>query len=305
MTLATDRSPALAAGPERIVTDLLADGGTIRATWGREPAVIHGSGLADLLPSADSLLDTPLLRPPFLTVLAGGAQVPPARYCRSEPVINISGPEYVVDRARLDAALAAGAALKLNRMELWSPPIATLAALLGAAAHRQVKVWGFLSPHGQMLVPVHRDPGHVMAVQVEGTKAWTLGGPCPDGPWSAMGTPVTRDETHVVLAAGDLLYMPYGYAHCAAATTDSSFHISFSLEGTTAGELRHRIIQVLVNRLDGTDSTEVRADNTRDILAGVLDAMGQVADRVRELPERDLGGIYSGRTAEVIEDLLR
>lgn len=290
---------------EHLVAALLAEDGPVRKVWDREPVVVRSSGLAALLPGSDSLLDTPMLRPPYVMVLMDGVQVTPNKYCRSARITNVSSPEPMVDRPRLDRVLATGAAIKLNRMELWSPPVAALASLIGAACCRKVKVWGFLSPHGQNLVPVHRDPSHVFAVQVEGTKAWTLGGPRPAGAWSAMGDPVVvQDETHVDLTTGDVLYLPYGHAHRAAATTASSFHIAFSLEGTTVGELRHRILQVLVDRVDGTDSTEVRSDNIRDVLGGLVDVLERTTDQIAQLPERDLSEVYSGRTAEVIGTLL-
>jgi hypothetical protein len=304
MTLAVGQTTSPASGPEQAIAALLAEDGPIRQAWDREPVVVAAPELASLLPTADTLLGTSLLRPPFLTVLDDGAQVPLARYCRPEHIINVSGPEYIVDRGRLDALLASGTALKLNRLELWSPPITALAKSISVMSGRQVKVWGFLSPLGQMLVPSHRDPGHVMAVQVAGSKAWTLSGPRPEGAWSAMSTPVPGQPTSVVLTPGDLLYMPYGYAHGAAAETASSFHISFSLEGTTAGELRHRIVKALLDRLDGADSTEVRPENVAHILSGVVDAMEQVKAQVEELPHKDLRGIYGGRTAAVIGDLL-
>lgn len=284
---------------DRTVTGLFGAGGAIGAAWGSAPTVVPHTGLAGFVPSASELLRTPLLRPPFLTVLVDGKVVPPARYCRADRIVNFADAEYLLDRALFESQLAAGAALKLNRMELWSPPVAALAQAIGAVCHKQVKVWGFLSPHGQKLVPSHRDPAHVVAVQLAGRKRWILGGPCPEGPWSAMDRPTAGEESTVELESGDVLYLPYGYAHCAAAETASSFHISFALEGTTAGELRHRILKYLSERLDGSDSTEVRKHNLEPILADVRATLNAVSERVADLPRRDVSDIYAGNTAQV------
>ncbi|HEY1177339.1 MAG TPA: cupin domain-containing protein [Phytomonospora sp.] len=286
-------------------TELFGPDGEIGRAWGTVPTVVRNGPLAALMPGADELLATPLLRPPFITVLDGGTPVPASRYCRTEHFASPGRAEQIVDPGALDAVLAAGAAVKFNRLELWSPVVAALASEIGAACGRKVKVWGFLSPHAQRLVPSHRDPAHVVAVQLDGRKGWILGGPCPEGAWSAMSAPVPGEETRVELEAGDILYLPYGYAHCAAAETSSSFHISFALEGTTAGELRHRIVKHVVDRLDGDDSTEVGEHNLAAIAAELSHVLGEAARSAAALPDRDgVERIHAGDTAEVIDRLL-
>jgi ribosomal protein L16 Arg81 hydroxylase len=37
------------------------------------------------------------------------------------------------------------------------------------------------------------------------------------------------------LEAGDVLYLPYDYAHSAIASSAYSYHVTFALEGMTAG----------------------------------------------------------------------
>ncbi|GIG68356.1 JmjC domain-containing protein [Phytomonospora endophytica] len=286
-------------------TELFGPDGAIGRAWGTIPTVVRDGPLTALLPGADELLATPLLRPPFITVLDEGTPVAPSRYCRAEAFASPGRAEQIVDADALDGLLSAGAAVKFNRLELWSPAVAALASEIGAARGKKVKVWGFLSPHAQRLVPAHRDPAHVVAVQLDGRKGWILGGPCPEEAWSAMKTPEPGEETRVELEAGDILYLPYGYAHCAAAETSSSFHISFALEGTTAGELRHRIVKHVVDRLDGTDSTEVGEHNLAAIAAELHGVLDEAARAVAALPGRDgVERIHAGDTAEVIDRLL-
>lgn len=149
--------------------------------------VLHQAGIADLVPSVGELLGTPLLRPPYLLVMADGRPLALDRYCREERVITGGAAERVVDAERLAAALRSGAGIKFNRMELWSPPLARIAAELGQVTGKTVKIWGFLSAQGETMFPPHRDPAHVLAVQVDGTKEWRLDGACPDGSWNSLG----------------------------------------------------------------------------------------------------------------------
>src|SRR5207302_9033887 len=134
-----------------------------------------------------------------------------------ERVVRFAEARQSLDVERIEAAVRAGAAVKFNRMELWSPPIAAMARAIGRARGKRVKVWGFQSPQGENMVPAHRDPAHVVALQVDGRKDWQLDGPAPDGPWSALapvapsGHPLTD-----ALEPDDALYMPYGFAHSAA-----------------------------------------------------------------------------------------
>ncbi len=287
------------------VRHILGDDGGISAAWGKSPMLLKEAGLPDSIPGVAELLRTPLLRPPYVTVLVDGVVVPNTRFCHPERIINIAPTEHVVDAALLADLLASGASVKFNRMELWSPPIRGLAERFALACGKQVKVWGFLSPHAQMLVPVHRDPAHVLAVQLEGDKHWTLGGPCPAERWSVMDQLTVDEPEALVLERGDVLYMPYGYAHCAAAATASSFHISFALEGTTAGELRQRLLKAVADGVDGLDATEVREDNIAQIIDAVCHTLGDVSERAFNLASADAQAIYGGRAAGVFDKLLQ
>jgi hypothetical protein len=257
--------------------------GPLAEFWGRSPVIVREAGLHRWIPGAAELLRTPLLRPPYLAVLRGGKPVPPEKYCRPDRIVLFTKLEPILDVAEVDAAVEGGAAVKFNRMELWSPPIATMAAEIGRACGRRVKAWGFLSPRGEMMVPSHRDPAHVLALQLAGTKRWQLGGPCPDGAWSPLDpmAPPGEDETFT-LAPGEALYLPHGYAHCAAADTELSFHVSFAIEGTTAGEVRGRAAKYLSDALDLTDATEIGPANLAAVLDGLRESLDALAERTAE-----------------------
>jgi hypothetical protein len=287
------------------VAGLLSAETEIGRAWGREPAVRHQAGLADLVPSAGELLATPLLRPPYLLVMADGRPLATDRYCREERVITGGAAERVVDGDLIAAALRSGAGIKFNRMELWSPPLAGIAAEFGRMTGKAVKVWGFLSAQGETMFPPHRDPAHVLAVQLDGTKQWRLDGPCPDGSWNSLGDVVP--DAHPVLLdlkPGDVLYLPYGFAHSAVATCGRSYHVTFALEGITAGEVRTQIVKALYDRMDRADGTEIRSENLARVLADASRTLSLLASGLGAVERCDPGTLRPENLASILGELL-
>lgn len=270
----------------------------------KDPTLVRSAGLIVGLPNHRDLIHTPLLRPPVVTVLRAGVVVPANEYCVGERFTNTEPAQQMVDGDRLERLFDSGAAIKFNRMELWSEPLRDLAAAFARAFGRQVKVWGFASGRGDHMVPIHRDPAEVVACQVVGTKVWKLGGPSPSDRWTAMEVPAVETVTTMRLEPDDLLYLPYGHAHHAIADSDSSFHIAFALEGTMVGEFRHRIVKHLLDGLDGKDSRAVTPENLPGLLDEISTALDQLATAVRSIPNRDATSIFSGRTETDLAELL-
>lgn len=277
----------------------------IGRAWGREPVILHQAGIADLVPSAGELLATPLLRPPYLLVMADGRPLAADRYCREERVITGGAAEPVVDQDRLADALRSGAGVKFNRMELWSPPLAGMAAEFGRVTGQTVKIWGFLSAQGGTMFPPHRDPAHVLAVQVDGTKEWRLDGPGPEGGWNSLGAvlPAAR-PVMLDLKPGDVLYLPYGFAHSAVATSGPSYHVTFALEGITAGEVRTQVVKALYDHLDRADGTEIRADNLGLVLARTSRSLRLLADGLGAVERCGPGRLKADKLASILAEVL-
>jgi len=274
------------------VSRLLAEGGCIRSSWGQQHAIVRNADLARWLPAAAELIGTPLLRPPYAVVLSGGKPMARERYCRSAKVLMGGTPEQVLDPDLVATELQAGAAVKFNRMELWSPLAAAVAREFGRASGKQVKVWGFLSPRGEMTFPSHRDPAHVVALQVDGRKRWRLDGPPPAGPWDSLADIEPSAESRKLsLEPGDVLYLPHGFAHCAVAESAYSYHISFALEGMSAGEVRTSVVKGIYDYLDRSDGTEVSPENLPGILDDICQSLGMMAARLSALARRNPGQI--------------
>jgi hypothetical protein len=282
--------------------DLLAKEGTIRVAWGKHPAVVNHVELAQRLPTTAELLEFPLLRPPFLSVLRDWQNIQTERYCRPTKIVQSVGPELVVDRSQLQKELENGAAVKFNRMDLWHPGTSAIARRIGEVLDKEAKAWGFLSHCGQIMLPQHRDPGHNIAVQLAGSKRWHLGDPCPAGSWSPLD-PVrpVEETTSVTLREGDVLYLPHGYAHCAESESEMSLHIAFALEGPTAGEIRKQATTLLAKRLDLRDGTELRTDNIADVLNNLSATFADIAAALARMASHDLSGADRHHLATLLE----
>lgn len=285
--------------PKDVSTELLASGGAIAEAWGTSATVVHQAGLAEWVPAARELLRTPLLRPPYVTVFADQAPVSTDRYCRPTRIVNSMEPEPHLDVELAEAELAAGSGVKFNRMELWCPPIAAMAEGFGAACGKRVKVWGFLSPMGQKMLPWHRDSAHVLALQVEGRKRWQLGGPIPADLSTAYNRIAAKAAQTVLLEPGDVLYLPHAFAHCAAADTERSFHLSFALEGTTAGDVRSRVLELVSEQLDRTDPREVGPEDLPRVLDHVCGVLASMRERLTELAAADAAATRSDRLSRL------
>lgn len=165
---------------------LVSDSGPMAAAWASAPTIVRHTGLTESFPAVDELLATPLLGPPYLSLMMGGKALEIERYCRQERVVMFNRPDLRLDLDRVEAEVRAGAAIKFKPHGALEPADRGDCPEIGRARGKRVKVWGFQSSQGEKMVPAHRDPARVLALQVTGRKRWQLDGPPPDGPWSAL-----------------------------------------------------------------------------------------------------------------------
>ncbi|KAH8051761.1 calcium ion binding protein [Aureococcus anophagefferens] len=150
--------------------------------------------------------------------------------------------------AAVAAAVAAGDASAVLRLERLAEPAAAVAALLdseGALAgelERGASAHVYWSGPGVAALDNHTDPGEVLVVQLNGTKDWLVCPPAPveeAPPWAAeaaaklsrcatyddleMGA---RDCDVLTLRAGDALLLPPRTVHSARAASGTSVHVT-------------------------------------------------------------------------------
>lgn len=150
---------------------------------------------------------------------------------------------HEVDTAQLYGAFQAGCTLVLEEVEKSWPAVAELAATVGEALSARVWVNSYLTPPDAQGVPVHPDVQDVLVLQVAGRKDWSIyemaGESCREtltyrkqlrGPVAAaMAEPPLLERA--TLEQGDLLYIPRGLPHKAAAPAGSpSLHLTVCIE---------------------------------------------------------------------------
>lgn len=274
--------------------------------WGRRYAVIHGEGggrnrlfsFADVDHYLAIVGHQPAAR---LSIVQSQAE-------RQRRAMDVSPRE-------LREAFAGGATLRLDHMERYWPPVAELAALLAEALEARVKVNAYLTPAGTQGAPIHPDVQDVFALQLEGTKDWSIYDAVVYEP--AEGHRLLRhlpprerprldDEPPLAETArmepGGLLYLPRGVLHRAVAAEDTaSLHLAICVTPTywvdvvkAAAEVASSLHPALSDRLPVGVTTDPSA---RD---GLMERFREVLDRVAG-DGRHLEGALRALEAERLE----
>lgn len=174
-----------------------------------------------------------------LRLYRDGKPVPPAAYCTVPDAVR---PGLLrPGRMRVAALLAEGAALVLNQIDDFEPPLAAIAAMLEDRFGGKVGANLYYSQAGVDAFPMHYDPHQVFVLQIAGRKRWHLYAareehPVKDRP--ARETPAASATlAEPVLGPGDLLYVPRGLYHRASAVDGASIHLTFSVQERTGLDL--------------------------------------------------------------------
>ncbi|MBB5867857.1 hypothetical protein F4553_001236 [Allocatelliglobosispora scoriae] len=221
--------------------------------WGRRPLLRRDADFTDLLDLAgvDELLSERGLRTPFLRIARDGQIVPAARYTGGGGL----GAE-IADQVRDDlvlAQLATGATLVLQGLHRVWPPLRDFCLQLGAELGCAVQANAYLTPPAQTGFATHYDTHDVFVMQVAGHKHWRVHEPVHPDPlerqvWGGRADEVkaTADgepALHHVMSPGDLLYLPRGWLHAAAAQEQTSLHITLGLRRPT----RYSLVEALLD----------------------------------------------------------
>lgn len=196
--------------------------------WERRPLVVARGepgyfgqlfGLGDV----DALLFATLAEPSRVHVASHAA-------ASFEPVEK----DGRIDIGRCRAAVAAGVTLIVDRAEeLWLP-LARLCRAIAAACHYRASANVYLTPAGAQGFAAHYDTHDVLVLQTVGSKTWRLYGTGAELPIEAENRPVDlaalgAPSREIELAAGDTLYVPRGLVHEAAATGETSLHVTVGI----------------------------------------------------------------------------
>lgn len=144
--------------------------------------------------------------------------------------------------AWLRTVYAQGYSIRLMRVESHSAPVMRLAQAARLMFSAETSVNAYLSPPRAQGFNAHYDTHDTFILQIHGEKRWRLHGrwarlPCAQRVGedaAAQARPHTRE---LLLRPGDLLYLPRGHAHEAAAADGASLHLTLGLYSQTWGEV--------------------------------------------------------------------
>lgn len=155
-----------------------------------------------------------------------------------------------VDGDAVTRALVDGSTLKLNQVDHWHRRTERQVALLSKRYPVEVRPFVFLTPAEEHGLLPHRDASHVLVVQLEGRKEWTLWNPGPQTR-SSYGLDVDLKDPlgQFTLEPGDVMYLPHGYPHSARAVGALSLHLTFTMALPTP-------LSLVGALLDATDTPE-------------------------------------------------
>jgi len=152
-------------------------------------------------------------------------------------------------RAVLDA-FARGYTLNIKDASAYHPPLALLCNRIQTQLGTYVQANAYFTPPRAQGFEIHYDTHDTLIVQIEGDKDWQVYEPVVTlpleiQPFSAaahdgkLGTP--REFT---LRAGDALYIPHGFPHCAKTAQRRSLHLTFAMSPIRLVDLVESLVQL-------------------------------------------------------------
>jgi bifunctional lysine-specific demethylase and histidyl-hydroxylase NO66 len=269
------------------------------------------------LTDVDRALTVTGLRRPAFRVVRDGEVISPRRYTRHAR----QGREDIddlIDAGRVMDLFAEGATIVLQGLQRWWEPTARFCRELELALGHALQANAYLTPPGAAGLAPHHDTHDVFVVQCAGTKHWVVREPAVDTPLPrhvsdhdvAALQPVLFEAE---LAPGDVLYLPRGVVHSAAAQQGVSLHLTLGVLATTV----HDVLAALADAA-AEDVTfrralpagwpfddDLAAGAVKDAVAELADWLGQVdpaalAAGLRDRWVANRGPVLAGQLGEVL-----
>ena len=197
--------------------------------WGRRPLHRNAGDALDGLLTVGGIeeLLVSSARYPTFRLVRDGMTLPRARSSRT---VRLGGKDLddVADLSRIAAAVDDGATLVMQGLQRTSLHLARFCRSLERAISHPVQANAYLSPPGSAGLRSHRDDHDVLALQLAGTKVWAI---------EDLGTVRTSN--------GDVLYIPAGVRHEAAAQHEMSLHVTI---GIVRVSVRQAVQRALAHR---------------------------------------------------------
>lgn len=213
----------------------------LNSQYPQGPRLIKGLALDEIaaLPGPahiDKVLGLRALNFATVRMVREGRPIPTQAYQKMNRGLQ---PTPSVDLDRTSQLLRSGATLSINDFHHVDITALSLVddieRLLGVESEAVL----FITPAGNPGFKPHTDEIGVIAVQVTGTKDWTVWPRLPgsdrgSGTYNLedLGTP----EFQITLGPGDVLILPHGTPHAATATHEMSIHLSLGLRAPSRNQ---------------------------------------------------------------------
>ncbi|MFF7967032.1 cupin domain-containing protein [Streptomyces sp. NPDC007903] len=243
----------------------------------------------------DDIVALETVSPAYLRIAKDGRGVPGKAYTRTVTDRGAALTEAVVAE-QVYELFRSGGTVTWNALNHFLPAARHLADLFAQTFACPCEVVAFLTPAGKDGYAPHHDPVDVYVIQIEGTKDWRIWEP-PAGRRADKASHRPEDlgppAIETTLRAGDVLYLPYGTPHAAAAKDQVSLHLSVTVEPRRWRDLLAETVQHLLKDPD-FDGFPHLADPAHPATAATLKALSA-----------RLAGLLSGADAAAETDRLR
>ena len=196
--------------------------------WEKKPLIVHrrvSNYYQELFSkqALDSVLFYSRPKPPELRVVKHQQEVFPDKYIKQDGSLNLNQLYKLYDE---------GHTLVINGLHQFWLPLTIFCRNLQLSLNHTVIANCYLSPKQSKGLMPHYDTHDVFVLQIAGAKQWYIHEAPQPVPLLNTFQPIIPEEKlseplHTIdLEAGDLLYIPRGFIHHAAAKDSSSLHLT-------------------------------------------------------------------------------
>lgn len=146
-----------------------------------------------------------------------------------------------------------GATLVFQALHERCESLGRITQSLASDLSASVQVNVYLTPRGEIGLPLHYDTHDVFVVQSHGSKYWTLYDriidlPLKSQPYARESDEQRQPSCEFLLEAGDSLYLPRGFLHRVEARDSDSLHLTIGIHPVTWASILRRNLEVAIEQ---------------------------------------------------------
>jgi bifunctional lysine-specific demethylase and histidyl-hydroxylase NO66 len=243
---------------------------------------------------------------PAFRLVKGGETLPASR-CTRRARVGSRDIDDLIDVAKVQRELDAGATAVLQGVHRSWPPVTRLCRELEDALTHPVQANAYITPPVSQGLRIHADGHDVFAIQTYGRKHWVV----YDGPGRSLPEATEPADRDVVLEPGDCLYLPAGTPHAARTVDTPSIHLTIGVRPHTWSGVMRTSLAAAIAELDGPLPVGF-ANDPEQLTAGLKQRLEELAGRVVALDAGTIAAavaadFWAGRTpprSGVVRELL-